>query len=71
MCDVSWERRRAGALAGSSAALTSSWMTSWRHGHPALGWLLLGLQLGMVCTAIVLLYQVRRRGCVTSVRRDC
>ncbi len=58
---MSAERRRAAVLASSSAALSGSWMLSWRHGHPVLGWLLLGLQLGMVCTAIVLLSRVRRR----------
>ncbi len=71
MRGMSAERRRAAVLASSSAALSGSWMLSWRNGHPVLGWLLLGLQLAMVGTAIVLLYRIRKRGCVTSVTRDC
>lgn len=70
MRSLSPERRRAAVLASSSAALSGSWMLSLRHGHPVLGWLLLGLQVAMVGTAFVLLYRIRKQECVTSVTRD-
>ncbi len=68
---MSAERRRAAVLASSSAVLGGSSAMSWRHGHPVLGWCVLGLQLAMVVTAIVLMYRLRRRECMTSVTRDC